>query len=128
MRNRVVFPQPEGPSSETNSPWVTPRSTPPSTVAAPKAFCAPATSRKLNTAFAVSHGHFAVPALDPFAALLGDELPVEVEHLDVGTEPDRRLGGRVRREGEGLGLQHVLHPGAQQHVDQRQSHLLVGTA
>ncbi len=46
MRSRVVFPQPEGPSSETNSPRATARSTPPSTALAPKRFSAPVIARK----------------------------------------------------------------------------------
>src|SRR5580700_9990198 len=135
MRSKVVLPQPEGPSRETNSPLATPRLTPPSTAAAPKDFSAPATSRKLKRdpspgwrrhVSVVSHRHVAVPALDPFAALLGDELPIEIVHLDVGGESQRRLGGAVRREGEGFRLQRVLQVGAQQHVDERQPHPLVG--
>ena len=45
MRSKVVLPQPDGPSSDMNSPAATLRSTPPSTVMPPKAFSAPATSR-----------------------------------------------------------------------------------
>src|SRR5471032_3193756 len=128
MRNKVVLPQPEGPSRETNSPWPTPRSTPPSTVAAPKDLVAPDTSRKAWAATTCLEGHLAIPALDPAIAFLGDELPVEIMHLDVAADAERRLGRAVRREGEGLGLQLVLHLGAEQHVDQRQRHFLVGAA
>src|SRR5476651_194821 len=128
MRNKVVLPQPEGPSRETNSPWPTPRSTPSSTVAAPKDLVAPETSRKARSATTGLEGHLAIPALDPAVAFLGDELPVEIVHLDVAADAERRLGGSVGREGEGLGLKLVLQFGAQQHVDQRQRHFLVGAA
>src|SRR5258708_4359799 len=112
IRSKVVLPQPEGPSRETNSPWPTPRSTPPSTVALPKDFSAPATSRKFTWPSATLHRHLAVPALDPFAAFLGDEGPVEIVHLHVGGEAERRLGRGVRGESEGFGPQFVLHLGA----------------
>src|SRR5476651_235977 len=92
-RSNVVLPQPEGPSSDTNSPCATRRSMPPSTVAGPNAFSAPATSRNAALATAWLDRHLPVPALDPLAALLGDEAPVEIVDLDVGGEAERRLGG-----------------------------------
>src|SRR5471032_3466190 len=101
---------------------------PSSTVAAPKDLVAPETSRKAWAATTGVECHLAVPALDPAVALLGDELPVEIVHLDVTADAERRLGRGVGREGEGLGLQLVLHLGAEQHVDQRQRHFLVGAA
>src|SRR5882757_9643674 len=94
MRKRVVLPQPEGPSSETNSPAPTWRSTPPSTVAAPKAFSAPATSRN-ESEVATTHGlhrHVAVPALHPVGAVVSDELPVDRMNGHAG----RHAGGNRR--------------------------------
>src|SRR5882724_13366206 len=93
MRSRVVLPHPEGPSRETNSPAATLRSTPPSTVAAPKAFSAPATSRKESEATTLQlHRHVAVPTLHPVGAVVGDELPVDGKDGGVG-----RHAGRHRR-------------------------------
>src|SRR5258708_16210831 len=138
IRSKVVLPQPDGPSSETNSPAATPRSTPPSTVAAPNDFSARLTSRKAIGSRTVSSrakrgtfcdahqrslasarddtatsdrsdGHLAIPALDPAVAFLGDELPLEAVYLGVGRNAGRRRRIDIGREGVGFRLQLGLH-------------------
>src|SRR3954453_16107313 len=89
IRSRVVLPQPDGPSSETSSPAATARSTPSSTVAAPKRFAAPAISKKPGLTERKTlrlDRHLAVPALDPNLTLPGNIRPVYLVHDHIRGE------------------------------------------
>ena len=93
MRSSVVLPQPEGPSSETNSPRLTAMLSSLRTVALPKRFDTRATStcpgarrgrvrpRRARPPRS-SRGDFLLEALDPDRAVVGEILPVE--HDEVG--------------------------------------------
>src|SRR5215468_7932634 len=116
MRRRVLLPQPDGPSRETNSPGAASSDTPSTAVTAPNDFL----SRRTVSAGAVllnaddaragtsrSARDLAPPALGPFREFLRDQIRVrEIHRLDeraIGHEL-RQIGGQlhllVRRSGE----------------------------
>src|SRR5689334_23772312 len=68
----VVLPQPDGPSSETNSPFSTASVSPSTAACVPKRLLRP--SRERNAKCLALH--LAVPALGPVLALSIDDVPV----------------------------------------------------
>src|SRR4051812_11178339 len=77
----VVLPQPEGPSSETNSPFSTPSDSPSTATWSPYRFVSRSRARKLISAGGgASPLDLAGPALVPLLAVLVDRVPVD--HLE----------------------------------------------
>src|SRR5437899_4327678 len=81
----VVFPQPEGPRNETNSPLPTARLKSSTTVCGPNCFPTRSSSRKDMDLFPVlpisSALDLAIPPLGPFLALVVDDSPVGIIEL-----------------------------------------------
>src|SRR5581483_2928828 len=91
----VVLPQPDGPSSETNSPFSTASVNPSTARCAPKSL--PRFSSSRNATLALD---LAVPALRPLGTADVDRIPIDLEQLG-GALTDRHHAGEL---GRGLDL------------------------
>src|SRR5690349_8214777 len=99
----VVLPQPEGPSSERNSPFSIDSDRPSTAVKSPKCLASPSSMRYDMAVASVSSASTldrAVPAVGPLAALLVDHRPVggnQLAHLRLAVGNLARDGRRELR-------------------------------